>query len=108
MNDIRNQHRTQLSLRVMQVLFATLCLVVLGRVFYLQVIEYEKYSMQGERNSIRQEIIPSARGLVYDRKGELLVSNEPIFTLTVNPATYDTSNNKLLAKLLDVEVSQIR
>ena len=108
MNDIRNQHRTQISLRVMQVLFATLCLVVLGRVFYLQVIEYEKYSMQGERNSIRQEIIPSARGLVYDRKGELLVSNEPIFTLTVNPATYDTSNNKLLAKLLDVEVSQIR
>ena len=91
----------------MQVMFATVCLIVLGRVFYLQVIEYEKYSLQGERNSIRQEIIPSARGLIYDRKGELLVSNEPIFTLTVNPATYDTSNNQLLAELLGVDVSQV-
>jgi len=96
-NDIRNQHRTQLSLRIMQVLFATLCLVVLGRVFYLQVIEYEKYSMQGERNSIRQEIIPSARGLVFDRKGELLVSNEPIFTLTVILPPIIIQINKLLA-----------
>ena len=40
-------------------------------------------------------------------KGELLVSNEPIFTLTVNPATYDTTNNQLLAELLDVDVSQV-
>ena len=107
MNDFKNHHRTQVSLRVMQVMFATVCLIVLGRVFYLQVIEYEKYSLQGERNSIRQEIIPSARGLIYDRKGELLVSNEPIFTLTVNPATYDTSNNQLLAELLGVDVSQV-
>ena len=108
MSDIRNQHRTQISLRVMQVLFATLGLVVLGRVYYLQVIEYEKYSLQGERNSIRQEIISPARGLIYDRKGELLVSNEPIFTLTINPATYDTTNNELLAQLLDVDIFQIR
>ena len=108
MSDIINQYRTQISLRVMQVLFVTLCLVVLGRVYYLQVIEYEKYSLQGERNSIRQEIIPPARGLIYDRKGELLVSNEPIFTLTINPATYDTTNNELLAELLDVNVSKIK
>lgn len=107
MNDFKNHHRTQVSLRVMQVMFATVCLIVLGRVFYLQVIEYEKYSLQGERNSIRQEIIPSARGLIYDRKGVLLVSNEPIFTLTVNPATYDTTNNQLLAELLGVDVSQV-
>ena len=108
MSDIINQYRTQISLRVMQVVFVTLCLVVLGRVYYLQVIEYEKYSLQGERNSIRQEIIPPARGLIYDRKGELLVSNEPIFTLTINPATYDTTNNELLAELLDVNVSEIK
>jgi len=92
----------------MQILFGMLCLVVLGRVFFLQVVEYEQYSLQGERNSIRQEIIPPPRGLIYDNKGELLVDNVPIFTLTINPANYDTSNNSLVADLLEIDASIIR
>ncbi|MEL0010841.1 MAG: penicillin-binding protein 2, partial [Bacteroidota bacterium] len=80
MSEQHNIQRTRISIRVMQILFGMLCLVVLGRVFFLQVVEYEQYSLQGERNSIRQEIIPPPRGLIYDNKGELLVDNVPIFT----------------------------
>ncbi len=108
MSEQHNIQRTRISIRVLQILFGMLCLVVLGRVFFLQVVEYEQYSLQGERNSIRQEIIPPPRGLIYDNKGELLVYNVPIFTLTINPANYDTSNNSLVADLLEIDVSIIR
>ena len=108
MGEQHNIQRTRISIRVMQILFGMLCLVVLGRVFFLQVIEHEQYSLQGERNSIRQEIIPPPRGLIFDNRGELLVDNVPIFTLTINPANYDTSNNSLVADLLEIDVSIIR
>ncbi len=108
MSELHNNQRTRISIRVMQVLFGLLCLVVLGRVFFLQVIEYEQYSLQGERNSIRQEYISPPRGLIYDKKGELLVDNVPIFTLTINPANYDSSNNSLIANLLEIDVAIIR
>lgn len=84
-----------------------LCLVVLGRVFYLQIIKYETYSSLGEENSIRQQFISPARGLIFDRHGTLLVDNAPIFTITITPANFKEENIPLLADLLGVEDSII-
>lgn len=84
-----------------------LCVIVFGRVFYLQIIQYETYSVLGEENSIRQEYVSPARGLIYDRKGVLLVDNEPIFTITITPANFDRDKISLLANLLEVEDSVV-
>ncbi|MFV1883688.1 MAG: penicillin-binding protein 2 [Balneola sp.] len=84
-----------------------LCLVVLSRVFYLQVIQYETYASLGEENSIRQEFVSPSRGLIYDRYGKLIVDNEPIFSITVTPSNFDKAKIPLLADLLQVEDSVI-
>ncbi len=84
-----------------------LCAIVFGRVFYLQIIQYETYSILGEENSIRQEYVSPARGLIYDRNGVLLVDNEPIFTITITPANFERDKIPLLANLLEVEDSVI-
>jgi penicillin-binding protein 2 len=84
-----------------------LCLVVLGRVFFLQIVQYERYASLGEKNSIRQEYINAARGLIYDRNGVLIADNEPIFSITVTPANFDRDNIPLLSQLLSVEDSLI-
>jgi penicillin-binding protein 2 len=84
-----------------------LCAIVFGRVFYLQIIQYETYSVLGEENSIRQEYVSPARGLIYDRNGVLIVDNEPIFTITITPANFDRDKIPLLANLLEVEDSVI-
>ena len=84
-----------------------LCVVVLGRVFYLQIIEYETYASLGEKNSLRQKYISPARGLIYDRNETLIVDNEPIFSITVTPVNFDISKIPLLADLLSVEDSLI-
>lgn len=84
-----------------------LCLVVLGRVFYLQIIQYDTYSVLGEENSIRQEYVSPSRGLIFDRNGVLLVDNEPIFTITITPSKFDKEKIPLLASLMNVSDSVI-
>lgn len=84
-----------------------LCLLVFGRVFYLQIIQYETYASLGEENSIRQEFVSPARGLIYDRNGVLIADNEPIFSITVTPSNFNEDKVPLLAELLQVEDSVI-
>ncbi len=101
-------NRTRTSIRSLQVIMVGLCLVVLGRVFYLQIVQYETYASLGEENSIRQEFVTPSRGLIYDRNGVLIVDNEPIFSITVTPTNFDREKIPLLADLLDMPDSLIR
>lgn len=59
-------------------------LVLLGRYYFLQVIEYETYSTLSENNRVHLEAISPPRGFIYDRNGVLLADNQPTFTLTLN------------------------
>ena len=59
--------------------------VLFMRLFYLQVIEGKTYRRLSESNSIRLQSIEPPRGLILDRKGELLVDNRPSFDLSVVP-----------------------
>jgi penicillin-binding protein 2 len=58
-------------------------IILLGRLFYLQIIQGENLRRQSEINSIRLEYIAPTRGLIFDRNGQLLVDDRPSFDLTV-------------------------
>lgn len=98
---LTSQNRTRTSIIALQAIMGLICIAILGRVFYLQVIEYEIYEELGEKNSIRQEYIDPARGLIYDRNGVLLVDNQPIYSVTITPVNFDDKKIPLLAELLN-------
>ncbi|MEQ9263831.1 MAG: penicillin-binding protein 2 [Balneolaceae bacterium] len=100
-------NRTTTSIRALQVIMIGLCLIVLGRFFYLQIVQYQIYESLGQKNSIRQEYVSAARGLIYDRNGTLIVDNAPIFSITVTPSNFDREKIPLLAELLSVEDSVV-
>ena len=60
-------------------------LILLVRLFYLQVIEGEEYGRLSENNCIRLQSIDPPRGLIYDRQGRLLVDNRVSFDLSIVP-----------------------
>jgi penicillin-binding protein 2 len=103
----RKKKRTQISTRVLQVSIIILGIIILGRLFQLQILEHETYGPLSRENSLRQEIINPARGLIYDRNGNLLVDNEPIYSITITPASYDKENTPLLADLMGVPVEEV-
>jgi penicillin-binding protein 2 len=69
-------------------------LVFLIRLFLLQVVE-SSYKTTAESNARRVEIQYPARGLIYDRNGEILVYNEAAYDLMITPsqtASFDTTD----------------
>jgi penicillin-binding protein 2 len=75
------QVRSRVLIGVAVVAFLT-CLLV-ARMYYLQVMQYDYHSTLSENNRVHVQPIPPTRGLIYDRNGIILADNRPSFSLTV-------------------------
>ena len=58
-------------------------LFLAARMFYLQVMQHDLYTTLSDKNRIQVQSVPPIRGLIYDRKGELIADNVPSFSLTI-------------------------
>ncbi len=56
-----------------------------GRLYYLQVVESDRYVMLAEDNRINVRLLAPPRGLILDRFGRELASNEPTYRAIVVP-----------------------
>lgn len=66
-------------------LIAILIFGLWARSAYLQVIKGDYYYVLAEDNRVRVEAIPSTRGTIFDRQGNLLVKNISSFSLAIVP-----------------------
>lgn len=60
-----------------------LSMVLVARMYYLQVVQYEHHTTLAENNRIHVQPLPPTRGLIYDRNGVILAENRPSFSLTI-------------------------
>lgn len=58
---------------------------MLTRLYYLQVVHGEEYRRFSQEYSIREAPVPAPRGLILDRNGRVLSSNQPSLDLVVIP-----------------------
>ncbi len=70
-------------LAVAAVFIALLFAALIAKLVNLQVFQHDYFSARSDDNRIHSQFIPPARGLIFDRNGELLADNQPIFNLTV-------------------------
>lgn len=56
---------------------ATLVGTLIARLYYLQVVESEKYRLLADENRINLRLLPPSRGLILDRFGVPLAANFP-------------------------------
>lgn len=59
-------------------------LVLLSRIFYLQIVRGDYYFNQAEGNRIYTEVKRAARGVIYSKEGDMLVKNIPNFRLVAD------------------------
>jgi len=62
---------------------ALLSCFLVGRMYFLQVIEFAYHSTISENNRVHVLPIPPERGIIYDRNGVVLADNRPSFNLTM-------------------------
>jgi penicillin-binding protein 2 len=82
-----------------------------ARLVYLQFVRGQVYQARAEQNRTVTQAIPSTRGLIYDRTGRLLVSNEPSYTIKIRPSDLPLSQRgdvvTRLSALLGIDAADI-
>lgn len=69
------------------VLFGLLFLVLVHKIFTIQVVEGEKYQESTESDSKKKYEIKATRGNIYDRSGVLLAYNELSYSLQIEDSS---------------------
>ena len=90
MENLKEAQTVRWRLILAGMLVGIMTLVLLGRLFYLQVYSYQNFASQSVDNRIQAVPVPPERGLIFDRNGILLASNHPVHELVVEP--YRVSN----------------
>lgn len=97
--------------RVTGVLFCVFAafVVLAVRLFHLQVIGGEEYRRLSASNAIRLESIDAPRGLIFDRRGDMMVDNRPAFDVAIVPRDAKPVEETIgkLAGLLHVTAQEI-
>ena len=77
------------------VVASVLILLLVARLFQLQIVEHERYATQATENRLTAQTIPPSRGLIFDRKGNYLASNRIVPSLAVIKENVDDIDNLL-------------
>ena len=65
------------------IIVSIVVVVLLSAFFRTQVLNHSQWVMQSEDNRLRQVPIPAPRGVIYDRKGEVIAENSVSYSVSV-------------------------
>lgn len=75
------------------IVLSIVALVLIGRIFFLQIINGEEALNEFTLKIKKERTINSSRGNIYDRNGKLLAYNELAYNVTIEDV-YESSSNK--------------
>lgn len=83
---------------------------LVGRMYYLQVVEAERYRMLAEENRINFRLIPPPRGFIVDRNGDYLAINIQNYQAVLVPEQADDVVAVLtkLARVVELEEHDVK
>lgn len=86
-----------------------LFLILILRLFYLQILDYEKYKNLSEDNRIKTQVIPPLRGHIFDRNNIQLTENQKNYRVLL----YQNKNNHMdviykLSNILDLSADDLQ
>ncbi len=84
-------------------------LLIVSRLWFLQVILGSSYNQMAQTNRVRERSIEAIRGNIYDRNKKLLVTSRPALAITVVPYVFNDKAKvkKRLSKLIGTPVKEI-
>lgn len=83
------------------------CVVFILRLFYIQVADDSWKARAADISERKITVFPS-RGLIYDRRGELLVANTPVYDIMVVPREVKSFDTLAFSLLVGVPVEDVR
>ncbi|HNZ86390.1 MAG TPA: penicillin-binding protein 2 [bacterium] len=81
---------------IMIIFMIGIWVLILGRVFYLQVIRGDDYRIFADKNRIRIKRVEPNRGIIYDKNLKPLLKNGASFSLQIVPIDLPENNDEFL------------
>lgn len=109
-SSILGRQSTEMRLRALTVFFvcSVLALVVVGRIFYLQVIRHTNYKKLVLEQMLYETEITAARGAITDRNGVTLAANYTTERVFIDPAYIAKADDpEAVRELISEKLSQI-
>ncbi len=88
-------------------IFLFVLLIYIIRIFYIQIID-TSYKYSAENNSQRYVTLYPSRGLILDRKGRIIVSNQAAYDLMVNPQELRPFDTIEFCQILGIDIQTVR
>lgn len=85
------------------VTYVLLFSILVGRMFYLQIMNGESYDQEATLQKQKKKTIKSARGKIYDSTGKLLATNEQSYAVTLEDSDELSDNlmkNRVILKCI--------
>ena len=76
-------------------------LIISARLFYLQVLDTSS-QISSQNNAVKKVFDYPQRGFIFDRNGELLVSNQPSYDVMVIPKNVDSLTPDLKSEFCEL------
>ena len=87
---------------IIQGFIILMAVVFSARLFSIQVLN-DEYKLAAQNNIVQKIVDYPYRGLIYDRDGELLVYNTPVYDLMIVPKEVNLKDSTGLMSLLDMD-----
>jgi len=106
---LRETNLIHARLIALVILLLLLSSLLIGRIWYLQVYQHQRFDVLSKDNRVRLIPVPPVRGQIYDRNGKVLAENIPVFTLQILPSEVKDMDELLseLAKIIHISPSEI-
>ncbi|MDX1602122.1 MAG: penicillin-binding transpeptidase domain-containing protein, partial [Salinimicrobium sediminis] len=91
---------------LLYIIIITSGILFLARLFYLQILD-DSFVGRSENNAIKVVYDYPQRGFIFDRNGELLVSNQPSYDVMVIPRNVKPFDTTELCRILSITQEQL-
>ncbi len=91
------------------VIIILIVMVLVARMFYLQVIRHDHFITLSQSNRVKVLPIAPIRGLIFSRDNVLLADNQPSFSLELIPEQIDSLDKTIgqLSRLINIDENSI-
>lgn len=93
---------TQRTYRIVLVILSLFIMLLLARLWYLQIYMGSQLEFYSQNNHLRRIDIIAPRGNIYDRQGVLLAENSVSYSLYITPPEFKDTETRTLARIINM------
>jgi penicillin-binding protein 2 len=92
---------------IIQIVVVAVGVIYLLKLLWLQVID-DTFKNEAMQNSIQRIIVYPYRGVIFDRNGEMLVANTPVFDIMIVPKDVRIRDTAAFCEAFSLPIEEVR